>query len=188
MKIRFIEKQDYEKVLKIYEEYIETTITFEYELPTFEEFKERIEKIKSKYPYLVAEENGKIIGYAYAHEFKERTAYQWGAELSVYLDKTATGKGVGTKLYNAIIEILKMQGINTVYALITEENDTSVKMHEKYGFKHVATIKNVGFKNKKWLAVSWYEKIIAPYLTNPQNIISVNNLEKPLIQSVLDKK
>ncbi|MGN0197790.1 MAG: GNAT family N-acetyltransferase [Candidatus Gastranaerophilaceae bacterium] len=123
-------------------------MTFEYELPAQKEFDERIEKICQKYPYIVAEENGKVIGYAYAHEFKERIAYQWGAELSVYLDKKATSKGIGAKLYNVLTKILELQGINTVYAIITQENETSAKMHEKYGFKHVATIKNVGFKTE----------------------------------------
>ena len=100
MRIRFIEKADYKRVLDIQKEYINTTITFEYELPAQKEFDERIEKICQKYPYIVAEENDEIVGYAYAHEFKERIAYQWGAELSVYLDKKATSKGIGTKLYN----------------------------------------------------------------------------------------
>ena len=75
-------------------------------------------------------------------------AYQWGAELSVCLDKKATSKGIGAKLYNVLTKILELQGINTVYAIITQENETSAKMHEKYGFKHVATIKNVGFKTE----------------------------------------
>lgn len=186
MRIRFIEKADYKRVLDIYKEYINTTITFEYELPAQKEFDERIEKICQKYPYIVAEENGEVVGYAYAHEFKERIAYQWGAELSVYLDKKATYKGIGTKLYNVLTKILKLQGINTVYALITQENETSVKMHEKYGFKHVATIKNVGFKNGKWLSVSWFEKIIGPHLPNPQNIVSVKNLETSTIKEILE--
>lgn len=83
-------------------------------------------------------------------------------------------------------KILELQGINTVYALITQENETSIKMHEKYGFKHVATIKNVGFKNGKWLSVSWFEKIIGPHLPNPQNIVSVKNLETSAIKEILE--
>ena len=102
MKIRFAEERDSETLRKIYGQYIDTPVTFECELPGEREFAERIRNIAAFYPYLVCEEAGRILGYAYAHRQKERAAYQWNAELSVYLDQAAVSRGIGKKQYRAL--------------------------------------------------------------------------------------
>ena len=109
-------------IRKIYSQYIDTPITFEYALPTEAEFTERVKKISSVYPYLVCEVNGRIIGYAYAYRQKERMAYQWNAELSIYLGRPYTSQGIGKRLYCALIELLEKQGVKNVYGGVTLPN------------------------------------------------------------------
>ncbi len=185
MNIRFATVEDTEKLLKIYEQYINTNITFEYKLPSKEEFMQRIIDISKDYPYLVLENDNQILGYAYAHRFKERDAYAWGAELSIYMDKNICAKGYGKKLYSTLIEILKLQGVKTVYACVTGQNINSEKFHEKLGFKTVGTFHNAGFKNNTWHNIVWFEKQINDYNLNPNEIISVKNLNSSKIQELL---
>ena len=104
MKVRFATTKDTISILKIYEEYIDTPITFEYKLPTEKEFEERIKEIIKEYPYIVCEQEGKVVGYAYAHKYKERKAYDFDVELSIYISKSYTSKGEGKKLYNIYME------------------------------------------------------------------------------------
>lgn len=165
--MRPIEPQDFEVCREIYGRYIDTSITFEYELPSREVFQARIESIQERYPYLVAESEGKVVGYAYAHEFKERTAYQWGAELSIYLEKSASRKGLGSALYRALENILRQQGVRTLYGIITIPNEPSVKLHESLGFSCAGVMRKSGFKNGMWRDVVWYEKQLGPFDKNP---------------------
>ena len=106
MEIRFARETDSRQLLEIYRQYIDTTVTFEYVLPTEEEFAGRIREIGGEYPYLVCEEGGRAVGYAYAHKPFERAAYQWDAELSIYLDREYRGDGLGRRLYGMLMEIL----------------------------------------------------------------------------------
>lgn len=122
MRYRLATEADAEVLLTIYGQYIETEISFEYRLPSLDEFRKRIRDILLFYPYLVAEEDGKVIGYAYAHRHMQREAYQWNAELSIYLDQKATSKGIGTELAKKIIAILKLQGLQKVCSGITQPN------------------------------------------------------------------
>ena len=112
---RFAAPADSAALLKIYGEYLDTPITFECALPSEAEFAGRIAAVGREYPYLVCLEKGRIVGYAYAHRQAERAAYQWNAELSVYLDRSCTSRGLGRRLYGALIDILRLQGIRTVY-------------------------------------------------------------------------
>lgn len=117
--IRFAAPDDAAALLRIYAQYIETPITFEYTLPSEEEFARRIRDIQAVYPYLVYIEDGEVLGYAYAHRFQERAAYQWGAELSVYLDRGCVSHGIGSQLYTLLLELLRLQNVRTAYALVT---------------------------------------------------------------------
>ena len=168
--------------MNIYNQYIDTNITFEYKLPSVDEFRQRIIDISRDYPYIMLENNDTICGYAYAHRFKERDAYAWGAELSIYLDKNICAKGYGKKLYLTLIEILKLQGVKTVCACVTGQNTNSENFHEHLGFKTVGTLKNVGYKNNSWHNIVWFEKQINDYDINPQQIISVKDLDIVKIQ------
>lgn len=180
MNIRIASPLDAEKILDIYKYYIENTaITFEYEIPCVEEFKGRIEGTLKKYPYLVAEEDGRIIAYVYASQFHSRRAYIYGAELSIYVDKDYRGKGIGKIMYDEIIKLLIKQNVITAYACIamTDNEDdphltnASVHFHEKEGFiisgKHLRS----GRKFDKWYDVVWMEKVINDAYDNPEEFI-----------------
>lgn len=185
--LRFASESDAETLLGIYAQYIETTITFEYELPSVETFRERIRSIRQDYPYLVWEENGTILGYAYAHRFAERAAYQWSAELSVYLNRSARGRGLGAVLYTALMNLTALQGVHTVYALVTSHNERSDRFHADMGFHIAGTVENAGFKNGRWLGVTYYEKAIRTYDDAPSPLLPVRALEPSAVADILGR-
>lgn len=148
-------------MLAIYEYYVkETAVSFEYTVPTVEDFTRRLEEHKEVYPWLVWEENGEILGYAYAGRAFERAAYSWNAEISCYLKKK--GQGMGRKLYGIIEEILRAQGVRKVYAVVTSANEPSVAFHKAVGYEAVLTYKDVGYKLGSWYDVIWLEKQLCP--------------------------
>ena len=186
-KLRPAEAADAPALLSIYAPYVEhTAVTFEYEVPTIPAFARRIEEISSFYPYLVWEENGKILGYAYAHRHKERAAYQWNVELSIYLDQNARGRGIGTTLYSALIELLLLQGVQNFYACVTQPNAASDALHRKMGFTPCSIWHRSGYKLGKWHDVAWYEMNISISDTPPA-LRSIQAVSAGRIQSVLDK-
>ena len=157
--IRIAEKADIPAILAIYAPYIiSTTATFEYDVPSEAEFTARFSAITAQFPWLVWEENGDILGYAYASPPYTRAAYQWCAEPSVYLHPDARRKGIGRKLYAALEAILAFQGYQVLYALITEENTDSARFHEHCGYTHRVTFPDCGFKFGRWLGLTWMEK------------------------------
>lgn len=158
--IRNAETGDASALLKIYEQYISTPVTFETALPSEREFAERIRGISAGYPYLVCCEGERALGYAYAHRFHEREAYSITAELSVYVDISAHGRGIGTLLYTELLKRLKEQGIKKVISLITLPNEASVALHEKFGFVKEGELKSVGFKNGRYHDVGYYSRFL----------------------------
>ena len=157
--IRIATEADVPAILEIYAPYVEnTTITFEYDIPGREEFTERFRAITAQFPWLVWEEESKILGYAYAAPPYTRAAYRWCAEPSIYLKPQARGRGIGRKLYTALEELLKLQGYQVLYALITQENEDSLHFHEKLGYRRKVLFDNCGFKFGRWLGVYWLEK------------------------------
>lgn len=176
-KFRFATEKDAEAILKIYAPYIEkTAITFEYEVPSLSEFSERIAKIREKYPWIVYEEDGEILGYAYGGPEYTRAAYQWTVETSVYISENARGKGIGTALYEKILDILKKQNFCVCYVLINDDNEASVKLHEKFGFKQNGYRKNCGYKFEKWHSVVFFEKQLNEFSVPPKPVIPINEL------------
>ena len=177
--IRDAHLEDAERILEIYSYYVEhTVITFEYTVPTLEEFQERMRTTMEKYPYLVIEKDGIIEGYAYAHSFVGRAAYDWSSELTIYLNHEATKCGMGKMLYNALADKLKQMGILNLYACIgypqVEDeylNKNSAQFHEHLGFKLVGTFHNCGYKFNRWYDMIWMEKIIGEYHENQPAII-----------------
>ena len=151
----------------IYASYIETSITFEVTAPDTDEFRERIRSTLTMFPWLVWEENGTLLGFAYAHRYGERAAYQWGAELSVYLDRNARGRGIGKALYTALIDLLREQGIKTVYGCVTSPNEPSEALHRSLGFTAAGIMHRAGYKAGAWRDVVWYEKAIGAYEDHP---------------------
>ncbi|WP_024734719.1 GNAT family N-acetyltransferase [Enterocloster asparagiformis] len=159
VKIRPAVAADAAALLEIYAPYVrETTITFEYETPGKETFAGRIEGIAAEYPYLVCEIDGRIAAYAYGHRHMERAAYQWNAELSVYVDRGQLRRGIGRALYQAVMEILKLQNVQTVYGIVTSPNENSERLHVAMGFTKRALFPQMGYKFGGWLDVAWYEK------------------------------
>ncbi len=183
--IRFAAISDSPALLNIYSQYIDTPITFEYTLPTREEFAERIRTISQAYPYLVWEENGSIAGYAYGHKHKERETYQWNAELSIYLDRSHTSKGLGTKLYTALMEILKLQGVRTVYGFVTVPNEKSEGLHRSMGFCQSGLSRNTGYKCNAWHDVACFEKALAPYGSNPAPVLPIGKIPRERLEQIL---
>ena len=183
--IRFAAPDDAPALLAVYAQYIDTSITFEYELPSLAEFRRRIEDFSHKYPYLVHETDGVVDGYAYAHRFAPRAAYQWSAELSVYLDGAARGRGLGRTLYEALMELLALQGVRTVYGLVTTPNEASDRLHRALGFTVAGVTHNVGYKAGRWRGVTYYEKAIAPYDDDPAPFKSIRDMDPKEIGSVL---
>ena len=161
--IRIAEERDVPEMLAIYAPYIlTTTATFEYDVPSYEEFLRRLRSITERFPWLVWEEDGVILGYAYGSAPFERAAYSWCSEASVYLRPEAQGKGIGRKLYTALEGILTYQGYRVVYAIITSENAASVAFHSKMGYKTDVNFQNCGYKFGRWLGVIWMEKRLNP--------------------------
>lgn len=119
MHIRLASADDADGIRAVYAPFVDTPVTFEEEVPSCETYRERIERICEKYPCLVAEEGGRIVGFAYAHELRERIAFQWNAELSIYLAPAAQGRGAGSCLYAALLELLRLMGIKAVYGVVT---------------------------------------------------------------------
>lgn len=155
--IRPAVRADVPAILDIYAPYIrETAITFEYEVPEITGFEARFDSIVRRYPWLVWEEKGKILGYAYADQAFARVAYAWDADMSIYLDMSARGRGIGARLYGCLEEILKNYGYHNLYALITGDNLPSVRFHEARGYERLGTLVKSGWKFERWYDVHWY--------------------------------
>ena len=157
--LRIATKADIPAMLEIYGPYVlNSTATFEYTVPTQEEFTRRFTTITAQYPWLVWEEEGTILGYAYASAPYTRAAYSWCAEPSIYLRPDARGRRIGTKLYTALEAFLTRQGYQVLYALVTEENRESIAFHEKFSYEKRAFFPDCGWKFNRWLGVFWMEK------------------------------
>jgi phosphinothricin acetyltransferase len=161
--IRPVRPGDAASIADIYNYYIETSvITFE-EIPlSVREMEARILKISAQYPWLVWEEPGDVTGYAYVNTWKERAAYRYAAELTIYLDHGFRGKGMGRELLSRLLEEVRKTAIHVLVAGITLPNEASVALHEKFGFKQIARFNEVGFKLDKWLDVGFWELILPP--------------------------
>lgn len=162
-------------MLRIYEPYVRsTTVTFEFEPPSLEEFSARVAFVLEHFTWLVIEDVGKssatILGYAYYSPLKERAAYQWSAEISIYLDMEQTGRGLGTHLLDALEACMVAQGICTSEACITSENIGSQEFHRRHGYVECARFHNCASKFGRWLGTVWMEKQIAPYVEAPECI------------------
>ena len=157
--IRIAAREDVPAILDIYSPYVlNTTNSFEYVPPTQEEFYQRFDSITQQCPWLVWEEDGHILGYAYGSLPFHRAAYAWSCEVSIYVASQSHGKGIGRKLYAALEQILFYQGYRVIYAVITEENRDSLAFHEKVGYRYIATLPGCGFKHGKQLGTVWMEK------------------------------
>ena len=184
---RLVTPEDTEEILAIYRQYIDTTITFEYTLPSPDEFRERIEHITEFYPYIAAVCDGKIVGYAYSHKAFERAAYQWNAEFSVYIDRGYQRNGIGRELYRKLIELSRLQWIHIAYGKVTSPNEPSEALHTAMGFRKLAVFDNVGYKNGAWHAVTWFELCLCPFEEEPKLPMSVWELPAETVRDILEQ-
>lgn len=175
IKIRQAQVSDAAALLAIYAPYVtQTAISFEYEVPSLADFQARIESTRLSYPYLVAEDQGTILGYAYLGRFQSRPAYDWASEISVYVNQTARGKGIGRILYEAIELIARQQGIRNLYACIAYPSQPdnhltmdSVYFHQHLGYQEVGHFHACGYKFDTWYDMVWMEK----QLTGPATTV-----------------
>lgn len=173
--IREAGTEDAAGLLNIYAPYVlETAITFEYQVPSEAEFKERIRRILDRYPYIVAEADGKIIGYAYAGAFGERAAYDRAAEVTVYVEKSRRKSGAGKALYTALEKILTYQNVLNVNACIAypEQEDeyltkNSAQFHEHMGYSLAGRFHKCGYKFGRWYDMIWMEKFLGEHREIP---------------------
>ncbi|AMB96611.1 GNAT family N-acetyltransferase [Aerococcus urinae] len=162
MEIRPVKIEDSQALAAIYRYYVEnTSFTFEEVAPTSEEMAERIHSIAKAFPYYVAcNDQGQVLAYAYAHPFHERSAYRYSAEISIYSQVNKSEKGLGTALYQTVERDLKAQGIKTILALVTADNQVSINFHQKNGYQLVGHLHQVGYKFDQWLDTVYLEKHI----------------------------
>ncbi len=177
--IRVARADDAEALARIYAYYVEhTAITFEYEAPDAAEMNARREKILKHYPYLVVEQAGRAVGYAYAHEFYGRAAYAWSVEASIYIASDARGQGLGRKLYDALERALRVMGVLNINACIAVPRtaddpyltDGSLAFHKRLGYQMVGTFHQSGCKFGRWYDVAWMEKMIGEHREPPTPI------------------
>lgn len=184
IRIRVATPDDAGEILEIYAPYIKNTaITFEYEVPSLEEFEARMRNILKKYPYIVAEKTGEILGYAYTGAFKGRAAYDWTVEITIYLKENKKKMGLGRKLYNALEGISKAQNILNLnacigYPEIEDEylSKNSVRFHEHLGYNLVGEFHKCGYKFGTWYNMVWMEKLIGVHNANPSPVIHFPDL------------
>ena len=177
---------DASSILDIYAPFIlNTTVSFETEVPSIENFSQRIITNQESWPWLVYESDGLIAGYAYASKHRERTAYQWSVESSVYVNDRFQQKGIATKLYQTLFQILKFQGCRNVYAGITLPNERSINFHEKMGFNKIADYRNIGYKLNRWNTVRWYELQLNNFSDEPAPFIKWKQIEPKDRQAIM---
>ena len=170
MSIRSINEKDIRQVLNIYNWYIEnTSYTLETERLNFAQFRNRIRDITAFYPWIVLEDNGIILGYAYLSSFNQRSAYQWSADLSLYLHHDSIHQGLGSMLYKEIEKRAIEQGFINLISIITSENPASLAFHKKHGFKECGFLDTVGYK-KNWLGVTFCKKKIQNESNHPESV------------------
>lgn len=191
--VRAVTEADATGLEKLYEPFVISSdrrlsdVSFEYAAPSAEEFRRRIAAISADYPYLVCRRGGEYLGYAYAHSFIPRDAYQWGAEVTIYLAPAGQGRGLGKVLYGALENILRLQGVVKAYACVTASNEHSVKFHEAQGYRIVGTFKDTGFKHGHWLDMVWLEKALAELPLEPQPLASWRELQQESVAKILEE-
>lgn len=164
IRIRAARAEDAEPIAAIYAPHVTRGIaSFEEEAPDVEAMRARIAGLAGRFPWLVAEDDGAVLGYAYADRFRDRTAYRWAVETTVYVGDNAQRRGVGRLLYARLLDLLRAQGFTQAIAAISLPNDASVKLHELAGFRRAGVYRQVGWKLGRWVDVGlWQAQLQEP--------------------------
>ena len=187
-RLRLAEADDATRITAIYAPFcLETAVSFETVAPDEATMRERIRGLAERHPWLVAvSETGDVLGYAYAAKHRERAAYRWSVDFTVYLAPAGKGRGIGTDLYMALVAICRFLGYHRAFAGITLPNEPSVRLHEKIGFRPIGIYRRVGFKLGKWHDVGWWSLDLLPEGSAPgeprsmKSIVGSRELEKIL--------
>ena len=160
--VRSASAADAEALARIYNYYVQNTVvTFEEEVVSAEAMAARVAEVQSlPLPWLVADADDKVVGYAYANKWKARSAYRYAVETTIYLEQGHEGRGVGSTLYAALLPILRARGMHAVIGGVALPNEASVALHEKLGFEPVATFREVGFKHGRWVDVAYWQLLL----------------------------
>ncbi len=186
--IRLATMHDAVEILNIYSVYVlNTVISFETSVPSKEEMEKRIVSVLAKDPWLVVEEDNIIFGYAYACKHSERAAYKWSVDVSAYVREDCRGKGIGKRLYTALLSILRLQGYRNVYAGICLPNESSVGIHEYFGFEKIAHYNQVGYKFGQWHDVGWWEAFLVKHNSEPDEPLPMSYIEEDKIYNILSQ-
>lgn len=183
---------DAEDMRAVYAPYVDTPVTFDVDVPTPRQFAARLGEVMPAFPCFVLELDGRVAGFAYAHAQATRAAYRWNAELSVYLEPGATGRGAGRALYALVLELLRHQGIKSAYGLVTVPNAASERLHESLGFARAWVQPRAGWKNGSWHDVAWFVKHLAPFdgdaaPADPLPFDALTATRPDLVQQALDR-
>jgi len=177
LNLRIAREADAGEMLRIYAPLVrETAISFELNPPSVEELRERIRNILSTHVWLVCDEGQALVGYAYASRFRPREAYQWTAEVTVYVHSAHQRRGIGRALYLSLLELLRLQGFSSAIGVIALPNEASVQLHERLGFEAIGVFKRAGYKLGRWHDVGWWHLDLRNYATNPNPPRSVTEL------------
>lgn len=184
--VRSARLEDAERILEIYAYYVrQTAVTFEYEVPSLDEFRCRMERTMERYPYLVIEQGGRVQGYAYAAPLKDRAAYDWSCETTVYLDRDARGQGMGRQLYDSLEDALGRMGVLNLYACVAspEREDgyltkNSEEFHRRLGYRTAGEFRFCGYKFGRWYHTLWMEKNIGAHRPDQPPVIPYPALTK----------
>jgi phosphinothricin acetyltransferase len=186
--LRLAREGDAPVIVDIYRPYIvDSAVSFETEVPAIEEMERRIRSSLEHYCWLVWEENGKVGGYAYASKHRERAAYGWAVDVSIYIGEQWQGKGVGKTLYTALLAILQLQGYYNVYSCICLPNPGSVGIHEYFGFKKNGHFSKVGYKLGQWWDIGWWELFLLDKEIAPSKPLPIDRINQEQLQKILSE-
>jgi phosphinothricin acetyltransferase len=188
--IRIATPEDADALTAIYAPYCTTShVSFEIVAPSKQQMRERIERIMPQFPWLVGEIDGKVAGYVYASQHRERAAYRWAVDVAVYISKAHHRQGLGRALYASLFDILREQGYCQAYAGITLPNPGSEGLHASVGFRPVAVFPHVGYKLGRWLDVGWWRLQLLPEIDDPAEPRSFQEIRgKPAVAAALRRK
>ena len=187
IQLRVATPQDAAACAAIYAPYVTgTVITFETELPKAADFADRIGKVGAQYPWLIAADGDTVFGYAYAGPHNPRPAYRWSVDVAIYLASTAHRRGIGRRLYQALLALLLRQGYYNAYGRITVPNDASIGLHEALGFERVGYLRRAGYKLGGWYDVGFWELLMRESAAEPGEPIAFADLPPAEVREMLE--
>jgi len=184
--LRLARGEDAAQILAIYAPYVaQTTVSFEWEVPSMEVFSARCASIMAHYPYIVACEGEKVVGYCYASRAFERYSWSWDCDISIYLDPAYHKRGIGRALCNCLCDLAALQGYRNMYALIAGENKNSLAFHKACGFTQAGVLEKGGYKMNRWIDVHWCTRVLQAPGAPEQAPVPLSQVDAAQVAAVL---